>query len=873
MDAPAAAAAAAPPPAPDENIDTHHHHQQQQQQPAPPPPSADKPPAAAVAPPPIASPAPPAPLDDAPDNNTTTPMSLDPDEPITPAWAMRLERVLDAATRATTTSDEANDTSTAPAALRRALPARVLAELVSRATKLLQAEPTLVELQPQPGEHVVVVGDTHGQFHDLRRLFATAGYPCEEEQAEDGATPPPSSSSLPPVLIDPRALCANLLQAATDPTPTTTTPMTRRTYVFNGDYVDRGAWGVELLALVLAWKLALPERVVMLRGNHESATCTRVYGFFAELAAKYGAAGGGGALAAAAPVPLSQRRQQQQQPQQPQQRPPPSHKKLYLDFRRLFATMPLASLIAGRTLVLHGGLFRAPATAAPVGKKGGKKGGGKKAAAAARPPPPPHAGPLRVGTLAQLRAAPKGGQDPDGFTAASRVSADVLWSDPVLQKGLRPNVSRGVGCVFGPDVTDAFLRAEGLELVLRSHEGPDARDRFSDDEEDGEEGQEEQEEEQRPAPRSPPASDEDAAGADDGEDEDPNADPTRRDYGDGMRAELGPMLEGYSVDHVTPHGVLMTVFSAPDYPQFQPEHDDDGEEEDKGEGEEGRAKAEAAEATTAAPPTTTTAAAGDDVKADAGDAEMPPAPEDADAKDLPSPPKRKRGRYNNLASVALLIAPTWAAPTMLRFAADLPRPPAPPYYDFELCMAPSDEGEELAAALGPAISSGADDAEEEEAGGGGAKATTTSRAAKRQRRRGAAAGVAAAVAAEAAGGGGSSDDSDFDPSCAEGGGRGASSKKRARSSKRGKASSPPPPAAAARRTVATKSKAAAAAGVVGSPTAAAHHVVEVAAAAAPAAAAVADDGPKEEEQQAVPVPPPVPPAPQVAAAATANGGE
>lgn len=34
-----------------------------------------------------------------------------------------------------------------------------------------------------------------------------------------------------------------------------------------GDFVDRGAWGLEVLVLLLAWKLALPHRVFLLRGE------------------------------------------------------------------------------------------------------------------------------------------------------------------------------------------------------------------------------------------------------------------------------------------------------------------------------------------------------------------------------------------------------------------------------------------------------------------------------------------------------------------------------------------------------------------------------------------------------------------------------
>jgi hypothetical protein len=34
------------------------------------------------------------------------------------------------------------------------------------------------------------------------------------------------------------------------------------------------------------------------------------------------------------------------------------------------------------------------------------------------------------------------------------VAADVLWSDPVLEPGLKTNDSRGIGLIFGPDVTE-----------------------------------------------------------------------------------------------------------------------------------------------------------------------------------------------------------------------------------------------------------------------------------------------------------------------------------------------------------------------------------------------------------------------------------
>ncbi len=53
--------------------------------------------------------------------------------------------------------------------------------------------------------------------------------------------------------------------------------------------MDRGAWGLETLIMLAALKLAAPQHVTLLRGNHESSTCTQLYGFRTELFRKYGA--------------------------------------------------------------------------------------------------------------------------------------------------------------------------------------------------------------------------------------------------------------------------------------------------------------------------------------------------------------------------------------------------------------------------------------------------------------------------------------------------------------------------------------------------------------------------------------------------------
>lgn len=118
----------------------------------------------------------------------------------------------------------------------RLLTEREVKQLCEKAKEILVKEENVQPVRTP----VTVCGDVHGQFGDLMELFAIAGKPPE----------------------------VNLL--------------------FMGDYVDRGYFSVETVSLLFALKARYPERITILRGNHETRQITQVYGFYDECCRKYG---------------------------------------------------------------------------------------------------------------------------------------------------------------------------------------------------------------------------------------------------------------------------------------------------------------------------------------------------------------------------------------------------------------------------------------------------------------------------------------------------------------------------------------------------------------------------------------------------------
>merc|ERR1712007_7721 len=90
-------------------------------------------------------------------------------------------------------------------------------------------------------------------------------------------------------------------------------------YLFLGDYVDRGKKSMETIWLLFAYKIKFPENFFLLRGNHETPSISRIYGFFDECKRRYDI-------------------------------------KLWKDFCDVFNYLPVCAVIDDRIICMHGGL-------------------------------------------------------------------------------------------------------------------------------------------------------------------------------------------------------------------------------------------------------------------------------------------------------------------------------------------------------------------------------------------------------------------------------------------------------------------------------------------------------------------------------------
>ena len=119
------------------------------------------------------------------------------------------------------------------------LPRRYVYQLLLTILPFFRSLPSLIRVPVPADGKITVCGDVHGQYYDVLNLFTLNGLPSEDNP-----------------------------------------------YLFNGDFVDRGSFSLEVILLFFSLKLAYPHHFHMTRGNHESLNMNSIYGFQGEVAAK-----------------------------------------------------------------------------------------------------------------------------------------------------------------------------------------------------------------------------------------------------------------------------------------------------------------------------------------------------------------------------------------------------------------------------------------------------------------------------------------------------------------------------------------------------------------------------------------------------------
>ncbi|GBF89161.1 phosphatase 1 beta [Raphidocelis subcapitata] len=182
--------------------------------------------------------------------------------------------------------------------------------------------------------------------------------------------------------------------------PNTAGDITYIDYLFLGDYVDRGSHSLETICLLLALKVEYPRSIHLIRGNHEAADINALFGFRLECLERLGDEDG---------IWVWKR------------------------INALFNWLPLAALIEGKILCMHGGIGRC------------------------------------INQIDQIAAL----QRPITMEEGGPVLMDLLWSDPTTNdgvQGVQPS-PRGPGLVtFGPDRVKDFCKKNGLQMIVRAHE-------------------------------------------------------------------------------------------------------------------------------------------------------------------------------------------------------------------------------------------------------------------------------------------------------------------------------------------------------------------------------------------------------------------